>query len=223
MCLRPILFVFTSLLLVFGLLLVGSGLWLTIDEASMVRVVGDLLNATNVEDGLSDLPRLKSIIDEVATLNFLNVVLIAVGGVVFFVALSGFCGVKRDSPRLLIVFAFFTLVFLALQIALIVTSTTPTVTPSLTSGKGSEHQILRQELSTTPMSQIKSQDHRSCRDCSACFSRVDFAAWFQEFSSLPASTLPALRPGGRPGVTLTQPRTSLRWKPCDTDSKTRFV
>ena len=120
MCLRPILFVFTSLLLVFGLLLVGSGLWLTIDEASVVRVVGDLLNATNVEDGLSDLPRLKSIIDEVATLNFLNVVLIAVGGVVFFVALSGFCGAKRDSPRLLIVFAFFTLVFLALQIALIV-------------------------------------------------------------------------------------------------------
>jgi len=120
MCFRPILFVFTSLLLVFGLLLVGSGLWLTIDEASVVRVVGDLLNATNVEDGLSDLPRLKSIIDEVATLNFLNVVLIAVGGVVFFVALSGFCGAKRDSPRLLIVFAFFTLVFLALQIALIV-------------------------------------------------------------------------------------------------------
>ena len=120
MCLRPILFVFTSLLLVFGLLLVSSGLWLTIDEASVVRVVGDLLNATNVEDGLSDLPRLKSIIDEVATLNFLNVVLIAVGGVVFFVALSGFCGAKRDSPRLLIVFAFFTLVFLALQIALIV-------------------------------------------------------------------------------------------------------
>ena len=120
MCLRPILFVFTSLLLVFGLLLVGSGLWLTIDEASVVRVVGDLLNATNVEDGLSDLPRLKSIINEVATLNFLNVVLIAVGGVAFFVALSGFCGAKRDSPRLLIVFAFFTLVFLALQIALIV-------------------------------------------------------------------------------------------------------
>ena len=120
MCLRPILFVFTSLLLVFGLLLVGSGLWLTIDEASVVRVVGDLLNATNVEEGLSDLPRLKSIIDEVATLNFLNVVLIAVGGVVFFVALSGFCGAKRYSPRLLIVFASFTLVFLALQIALIV-------------------------------------------------------------------------------------------------------
>ena len=120
MCLRPILFVFTSLLLVFGLLLVGSGLWLTIDEASVVRVVGDLLNATNVEDGLSDLPRLKSIINDVATLNFLNVVLIAVGGVVFFVALSGFCGAKKDSPRLLIVFAFFTLVFLALQIALIV-------------------------------------------------------------------------------------------------------
>ena len=120
MCLRPILFVFTSLLLVFGLLLVSSGLWLTIDEASVVRVVGDLLNATNVEDGLSDLPRLKSIIDDVATLNFLNVVLIAVGGVVFFVALSGFCGAKRDSPRLLIVFAFFTIAFLALQIALIV-------------------------------------------------------------------------------------------------------
>ena len=120
MCFRPILFVFTSLLLVFGLLLVSSGLWLTIDEASVVRVVGDLLNATNVEDGLSDLPRLKSIIDEVGTLNFLNVVLIAVGGVVFFVALSGFCGTKRDSPRLLIVFAFFTVVFLALQIALIV-------------------------------------------------------------------------------------------------------
>merc|ERR1712158_318110 len=113
MCLRALLFVFTSLLLVLGLGLVAAGLWLTIDEASMVRVVGELLNATNTQDGLSDLPRLKSILDEATTLNFLNVVLIAVGGVVFFVALSGFCGAKRYSPRLLIV-------FLALQIALIV-------------------------------------------------------------------------------------------------------
>ena len=40
MCLRALLFVFTSLLLVLGLGLVAVGLWLTIDEASMVRVVG---------------------------------------------------------------------------------------------------------------------------------------------------------------------------------------
>ena len=120
MCLRALLFVFTSLLLVLGLGLVAVGLWLTIDEASLVRVVGELLNATNTQDGLSDLPRLKSILDEATTLNFLNVVLIAVGGVVFFVALSGFCGARKDSPRLLITFAFFTLVFLALQIALVI-------------------------------------------------------------------------------------------------------
>ena len=120
MCLRGLLFVFTSLLLVLGLGLVAAGLWLTIDEASMVRVVGELLNATNTQDGLSDLPRLKSILDEATTLNFLNVVLIAVGGVVFFVAFSGFCGARKDSPRLLITFAFFTLVFLALQIALVI-------------------------------------------------------------------------------------------------------
>jgi len=120
MCLRALLFVFTSLLLVLGLGLVAVGLWLTIDEASMVRVVGELLNVTNTQDGLSDLPRLKSILDEATTLNFLNVVLIAVGGVVFFVALSGFCGARKDSPRLLITFAFFTLVFLALQIALVI-------------------------------------------------------------------------------------------------------
>merc|ERR1712179_439251 len=120
MCLRALLFVFTSLLLVLGLSLVAAGLWLTIDEASMVRVVDEVLNVTNTQDGLSDLPRLKSILDEVTTLNFLNVVLIAVGGVVFFVALSGFCGARKDSPRLLITFAFFTLVFLALQIALVI-------------------------------------------------------------------------------------------------------
>jgi len=120
MCLRALLFVFTSLLLVLGHGLVALGLWLTIDEASMVRIVGELLNATNTQDGLSDLPRLKSILDEATTLNFLNVVLIAVGGVVFFVALSGFCGARKDSPRLLITFAFFTLVFLALQIALVI-------------------------------------------------------------------------------------------------------
>ena len=120
MCLRALLFVFTSLLLVLGLGLVALGLWLTIDEASLVRVVGELLNVTNTQDGLSDLPRLKSILDEATTLNFLNVVLIAVGGVVFFVALSGFCGARKDSPRLLITFAFFTLVFLALQIALVI-------------------------------------------------------------------------------------------------------
>jgi len=120
MCLRVLLFVFTSLLLVLGLGLVALGLWLTIDEASMVRIVGELLNATNTQDGLSDLPRLKSILDEATTLNFLNVVLIAVGGVVFFVALSGFCGARKDSPRLLITFAFFILVFLALQIALVI-------------------------------------------------------------------------------------------------------
>merc|ERR1719278_2054551 len=80
-----------------------------------------MLNATNAQDALlSDLPGLKSILDEATTLNFLNVVLIAVGGVVFFVALSGFCGARNDSPRLLITFAFFTLVFLALQIALVI-------------------------------------------------------------------------------------------------------
>jgi len=120
MCLRALLFVFTSLLLILGLSLVATGLWLTIDEASMVRVVGELLNATNTQDGLNNLPRLKSIVDEVTTLNFLNVILIAVGGVVFFVAFSGFCGARKDSPRLLITFAFFTFVFLALQIALVI-------------------------------------------------------------------------------------------------------
>ena len=121
MCLRALLFVFTSLLLILSLSLVAAGLWLTIDEASMVQVVSELLNATNTQDDLlSDLPRLKSILDEATTLNFLNVVLIAVGGVVFFVALSGFCGARKDSPRLLITFAFFTLVFLALQIALVI-------------------------------------------------------------------------------------------------------
>jgi len=121
MCLRALLFVFTSLLLVLSLSLVAAGLWLTIDQASMLQAVGELLNATNAQDGLfNDLPRLKSILDEATTLNFLNVVLIAVGGVVFFVALSGFCGARKDSPRLLITFAFFTLVFLALQIALVI-------------------------------------------------------------------------------------------------------
>jgi len=121
MCLRALLFVFTSILLILSLSLVAAGLWLTIDEASMVQVVSELLNATNTQDDLlSDLPRLKSILDEATTLNFLNVVLIAVGGVVFFVALSGFCGARKDSPRLLITFAFFTLVFLALQIALVI-------------------------------------------------------------------------------------------------------
>merc|ERR1712179_295499 len=120
MCLRALLFVFTSLLLVLGLSLVAAGLWLTIDEASMVGVVDEVLNVTNTQDGLSNLPRLKSILDEAATLNFLNVILIAVGGVVFFVAFSGFCGARKDSPRLLITFAFFTFVFLALQIALVI-------------------------------------------------------------------------------------------------------
>jgi len=118
MCLRAILFVFTSLLLVLSLSLVAAGLWLTIDQASLVRAVGELLNATNAQDALlSDLPGLKSILDEAT---FLNVVLIAVGGVVFFVSLTGFCGARKDSPRLLITFAFFTLVFLALQIALVI-------------------------------------------------------------------------------------------------------
>jgi hypothetical protein len=120
MCLRALLFVFTSLLLVLSLGLIAVGLWITIDEASMVRVVSELLNATNTQNGLTDLPRLKSILDEATSLNFLNVVLIAVGGVVFFVALSGFCGTRKDSPRLLITFAFFTLAFLALQIALVI-------------------------------------------------------------------------------------------------------
>ena len=124
MCLRALLFVFTSLLLILSLSLVAAGLWLTIDEASMVRVVGELLNATNTQDHLlSHLPRLESILDEVTTLNFLNVVLIAVGGVVFFVALSGFCGARKDSPRLLVTFAFFTFVFLAFQIALVIHTT----------------------------------------------------------------------------------------------------
>jgi len=120
MCLRAFLFVFTSLLLVLGLSLVAAGLWLTIEEASMVGAVDQLLNVTYIQDGLSDLPRLKSILDEAANLNFLNVILIAVGGVVFFVAFSGFCGARKDSPRLLITFAFFTFVFLALQIALVI-------------------------------------------------------------------------------------------------------
>jgi len=120
MCLRALLFVFTSLLLVLSLSIVAAGLWLTIDQASMVQAVGELLNATNAQDGLTNLPRLKSVLDEATTLNFLNVVLIAVGGVVFFVALSGFCGARKDSPRLLITFAFFTLIFLALQIALVI-------------------------------------------------------------------------------------------------------
>jgi len=120
MCLRALLFIFTSLLLVLSLSIVAAGLWLTIDQASMVQAVGELLNATNAQDGLTELPRLTSILDEATTLNFLNVVLIAVGGVVFFVALSGFCGARKDSPRLLITFAFFTLVFLALQIALVI-------------------------------------------------------------------------------------------------------
>merc|ERR1712032_410187 len=110
-----------GLLLVLSLSLVAAGLWLTIDQASLVRAVGELLNATNAQDALlSDLPGLKSILDEATAFNSLNVVLIAVGGVVFFVSLTGFCGARKDSPRLLITFAFFTFVFLALQIALVI-------------------------------------------------------------------------------------------------------
>ena len=120
MCLRALLYVFTSLLLAFSLVLVAAGLWLTIDEDSMVQVVNDLLNATNAQEGLSDLPRLEVILIQVTTINFLNVILIAIGGVVFFVAFSGLCGTRKDSPRLLLTFAFFTIVFLALQIALVI-------------------------------------------------------------------------------------------------------
>ena len=120
MCLRALLYVFTSLLLAFSLILLAAGLWLTIDEDSMVQVVNNMLNATNVQEGLSDLPRLEDIVIQVTTINFLNVILIAIGGVVFFVAFSGLCGTRNDSPRLLITFAFFTTVFLALQIALVI-------------------------------------------------------------------------------------------------------
>ena len=62
MCLRALLYVFTSLLLAFSLILVAAGLWMTIDEDSMVQVVNNLLNATNVQEDLGDLPRLQDIL-----------------------------------------------------------------------------------------------------------------------------------------------------------------
>ena len=55
MCLRALLYVFTSLLLAFSLVLVAAGLWLTIDEDSMVQVVNDLLNATNAPKSRQDI------------------------------------------------------------------------------------------------------------------------------------------------------------------------
>merc|ERR1712106_322397 len=94
-------------LAVLGLMMIGGGVWLTVDHNQIEEIVGNISNYTASD---IDLPEeAKETFNEIYTHDFFNYFLIGIGGVTFLVSLFGFCGAKKESVCLLTTYIVITL------------------------------------------------------------------------------------------------------------------
>merc|ERR1711942_597281 len=95
---------------VLGLLMLGGGVWLTIDQGQVEDIFGKLSNYTKAD---IDLPEgAQETFDEVLKHEYFNYLLIGIGAVTFLVSLFGFCGAKKESVCLMTTYIIFTILLI---------------------------------------------------------------------------------------------------------------
>jgi len=111
----------TNLLMaVLGLLLIAGGVWLIVDESSAEEVTQSVINTTNFEESVKEIPGLDKAIQEVVTHPYLNYALIGMGVITFLVALFGFQGAKKESTCLLTTYSICLMLIIVLCVTAIV-------------------------------------------------------------------------------------------------------
>merc|ERR1712128_91930 len=117
-CLKFLLATSNLVLAVLGLMMIGGGVWLTVDQNQIEEIVGNISNYTASD---IDLPEeAKETFNEIYKHDFFNYFLIGIGGVTFLVSLFGFCGAKKESVCLLTTYIVFTMLLIILQVSAIV-------------------------------------------------------------------------------------------------------
>jgi len=119
-CVRITLLVTNLLMAVLGLLLIAGGVWLIVDESSAEEVTQSVINTTNFEESVKEIPGLDKAIQEVVTHPYLNYALIGMGVITFLVALFGFQGAKKESTCLLTTYSICLMLIIVLCVTAIV-------------------------------------------------------------------------------------------------------
>jgi len=119
-CVRITLLVTNLLMAVLGLLLIAGGVWLIVDESSAEEVTQIVINTTNFEESVKEIPGLDKALQEVVTHPYLNYALIGMGVITFLVALFGFQGAKKESTCLLTTYSICLMLIIVLCVTAIV-------------------------------------------------------------------------------------------------------
>jgi len=119
-CVRITLLVTNLLMAVLGLLLIAGGVWLIVDEGSAEEAVQSVINATNFEESVKEIPGLDKALQEVVTHSYFNYALIGMGVITFLVALFGFQGAKKESTCLLTTYSICLMLIIVLSVTAIV-------------------------------------------------------------------------------------------------------
>jgi hypothetical protein len=101
-----------------GLLLIGGGVWLTLDQNQVEDLVGKFSNYTSSD---LDIPEeAQETVDEILGHQYFNYLLIGIGAITFLVSLFGFCGAKKESVCLMTTYIIFTILLIIVQVSAIV-------------------------------------------------------------------------------------------------------
>ena len=120
MCVRFTLIIANSLLALLGLLLLAGGVWRIVDDGSLREVAKEIRDTQEWDEVKNGVDGLEEAVKEAASHKYFNYALLAMGGVTLLVALSGFCGAKKESQCLLTLYSICVFIILLLQIAAIV-------------------------------------------------------------------------------------------------------
>merc|ERR1712116_149 len=117
MCVRFTLIIANCLLALLGLLLLAGGVWRIVDDGSLREVANEIRDTQEWDEVKKGV---EGAVKEAASHKYFNYALLAMGGVTLLVALSGFCGAKKESQCLLSLYSICVFIILLLQIAAIV-------------------------------------------------------------------------------------------------------
>jgi len=117
-CIRVLLTVSNLMLALLGVLLLGGGVWLTVDQEQVEDFVGKFSNYTNSD---VELPvEAQETLDEVSKHDYFSYLLIGIGAVTLLVSLFGFCGAKKESICLMTTYIILTIILIIIQVSAIV-------------------------------------------------------------------------------------------------------
>merc|ERR1712226_958478 len=117
-CLRVLLTLSNLVLALLGLLMLGGGVWLTVDQEQVENFVEKFSNYTNSDVKLPE--EAQETFDEVFKHDYFNYLLIGIGAVTLLVSLFGFCGAKKESVCLMSTYIIFTILLIIIQVSAIV-------------------------------------------------------------------------------------------------------